>query len=1145
MRSQQREALQGTPMNGKKKGVGVDRRGIKALWIVVMALEILLLGGLGGNVEGAVTGKITGRVVDPTGAAVASATVRAVNLATGLVREATSGERGLFVLAEMAPGVYRLEVRRDGFQTWVREEVTVSVAGVVTEEVTLSVGNVQETVVVTNGSGLIERESAAVQTLIDRQFVANLPLNGRSFQTLLELTPGVVLTRTGSGGGSIATGQFSVNGQRSNANYFLVDGVSGNIGASVTAQGFQQAAGTLPGMTVLGGFSGLVTIDALQEFRVQTSSYAPEFGRMPGGQISVATRAGSNRFSGSLFHYLRNEALDAADWFDNRDGRGRRKLRQNDFGGTIGGPIRLPKQIFGPLGYDGTDRTFFFASHESVLLIQPQPGVLLARVPSVEARDRATGPIQAVLRAFPLPNSPAVNPGATGGDPRDAGRYTVGLSYPSTLHATSVRLDHHLNRQIQIFGRFNEAPSNSSIRSFPSQENFFRQDNRTLTLGMTWTVTPRLVSDLRFNSSQSNGQFSFQGAGVDGAILPPDNLIFPSFTSRAATRVSFQLMPGNFNAGISAGNLTLGKAVGNRQRQINIVENLTWVQGRHEWKFGFDYRRMRPVQEASDIGISYVFSTEAARASGIPNSITIQAFAPITDFYVHNFSGFIQDTFRIKPRVTLTYGARYEVNPPLAGQRLPYQIDGLDNPLTATLAKPGTRQWETTWNNIAPRVGLAWTLSEKHSLVLRAGTGLFYDTGQGTALRGYSSFPYNTVRTITNPAQLLFPAREADLAPPAFLDIQPPPYNANFFVFDRNLQLPLTRQWNVALEKGLGQNQSISVSYVGAQGRRLLRAEQLRNYNAAFVRDRFRLNTGAITVLNPAIFGPAPSNTPQAGAAVSITRNGAESDYHALQVQFRRRLARRWQAQASYTFAKSLDTVSDELTTGIPERDINFALERGPSDFDIRHNFISAISYEWGRPGGPAFVRQLLGGWSVDGIGRIQSARPFSVITQEFDILNISATRRVDLVPGVPVYLDDSTAPGGRRLNQAAFTLPAAGRQGTLGRNALRAFGLWQVDLALRRQFTLRERTQLQFRAEFFNLTNRPNFNDPASSFIPGPAPTGCARNQTTFGCSISMLGRGLSGNTGASQTSPSAGFNSLYQIGGPRSIQFSLKLLF
>ena len=1091
------------------------------------------------------TGTLSGRVVDAVGAAVAGADVRAVNAATGQARETKTNEVGRYAMAELPPGAYRIEVRLSGFQTAVREEVVIHVAGRVTEDFVLRVGSVSESVTIEGGSAILERESAAVQTLVDRQFVENLPLNGRSFQTLLELTPGVVLTRTGSSGGTISTGQFSVNGQRSNANYFLVDGVSANIGASVTAQGFQQAAGTLPGLTVLGGFSGLVTVDALREFRVQTSSYAPEYGRMPGAQVSIATRSGANRFTGSAFNFFRNEKLDAADWFDNRDGRGRRKLRQNDFGGTLGGPIRLPKKVFGPLGYDGRDRSFFFFSLESVRLVQPQPGVLLARVPSREARERATGPMRAILNAFPLPNLPAVNPGQANGDPRDSERYIVGLSYPSTLNAASVRLDHKLTNAIQLFGRFNEAPSESAIRSFPSQENFFRQDNRTFTLGMTWTITPRLVSDLRWNASRANGQFAFNGVPVDGAILPPDSLVFPAGASRAATRVSFQLMPANFNAGISAGNLTLGKAVGNRQRQMNLVENLTWVRGSHELKFGVDYRRLRPIQEASDIGISYVFGTEASRAAGAPTSISIQAFAPITDFYVHNFSSFVQDAWRITPRLTLTYGARYEVNPPLGGDRLPYQIDGLENPLTATIARPGTRQWETTWNNVAPRIGIAHTLSERRSLVLRGGFGIFYDTGQGTALRGYSSFPYNTVRNITAPAQLRFPANEADLAPPAFSDAGPPPYSSSFFVFDRKLKLPYTRQWNAAIEKGLGRQQSVSVSYVGAQGRRLLRAEQFRNYNEAFVRDRFRLTTGAITVINPAIFGPASATTPQAGAAISVTRNGSESDYHALQAQFQRRLSRGLQAMISYTWAKSLDDVSDELTTGIPERNLDLALERGPSDFDIRHNWIGAVTYELPALKTRGLARGLLGGWALDAIGRAQSARPFSVITQEFDILNIAATRRVDLVPGAPIYLPDASAPGGKRLNPAAFAIPTPGRQGTLSRNGLRAFGLWQVDLAVRRQFALGERARLQFRTEFFNLTNHPNFNDPASSFVAGAPVAGCLPAQTNFGCATSMLGRGLSGNSGATQTSPSAGFNSLYQIGGPRSIQFSMKLLF
>ncbi|MFN8000232.1 MAG: Plug domain-containing protein [Acidobacteriota bacterium] len=234
---------------------------------------------------------------------------------------------------------------------------------------------------------MVNRESPTVATVVDRQFVENLPLNGRSFQVLLELTPGVTLAKSSLQ----STGQFSVNGQRTNANYFMVDGVGANFGASLTAQSYQQGAGTQPALSVLGGFNNLVSVDALQEFRVQTSGYDAQYGRSPGAQVSITTRSGGNQFTGSAFNYFRNEALDAADFFDNLGGIPKRKLRQNDFGGTLGGPVRLPKKVFGPLGYDGRDRTFFFASVEQLRLVQPQAGVFRARVPSLAAREAATG----------------------------------------------------------------------------------------------------------------------------------------------------------------------------------------------------------------------------------------------------------------------------------------------------------------------------------------------------------------------------------------------------------------------------------------------------------------------------------------------------------------------------------------------------------------------------------------------------------------------------------------------------------------------------------------------------------------------------------------------------------------------------------
>jgi hypothetical protein len=1082
------------------------------------------------NILGNPTGTLRGSVTDANGAAIAGARVEATNLGTNQIVSVTTNDDGIYVVPELQPGRYRVRVSKNNFQTVVREQVTVNVATMATVNFALAVGEISETVTVENtATELVEKNSAAVGTLVDRQFVENLPLNGRSFQTLIELTPGVVLTPASTQ----STGQFSVNGQRSNANYFTVDGVSANVGTSTNFQFSQQAAGTLPGLTVFGGTTSLASVDAVQEFRVQTSSMEAEFGRQPGGQISLVTRSGTNDLSFSLFEYFRNEALDANDWFDNRAGRDRRALRQNNFGGTVGGPVFLPRFGEGtPFFYDGRNRTFFFFSYEGLRLKQPQTNVLTARVPSLAARASAPEPFRQILNAFPLPNAPAA-----AGDPADTGRYVAALSYPSQVDATSVRVDHQLTGKINLFGRFNEAPSSQRFRSFASQENAYESNLRTLTLGSTWIVSPKVVNDFRVNFSRTNGLFEFVGVPVDGAILPPDGLLFPAFAPRDNTSVSVILNTGNFAAGLSSANLTQGRTVATKQRQFNAVENLTVVAGNHTLKFGADFRRLTPQFASRSLGITYNFATEASRRTGVPSSIQIQALAPTADFYVDNFSLYGQDTWRASKRLTLTYGLRWELNPPLKGDRLPYQIQGLDNPLTATLAPANTRQWETTYDNFAPRVGVAYTLSEKQDLVARAGFGIFYDLGTGTALRGYSSFPYNSLRTITNPAQLRFPANPADLQPAPFLDTAPPPYNSDFSVFDPQLKLPFTRQWNVSIEKGLGENQSVTISYVGAQGRRLLRLEQLRNYNAAFAAQRFGLPARPIVQINPALFGPTNLNdtvVPTAGSPVSVTRNGTTSDYHALQAQFQRRLSKGLQILASYTYGKALDDVSDETITGIPESDLILSLERGAANFDVRHNFIAAVSYEIPTWRANNFTRAAFGGWAIDSIIRARTGLPFSVISQTFDILNIGTTRRVDLIGGVPVWLEDERSPGGRRLNPAAFAVPAPGRQGTLGRNVLRSFGHRQIDFAVRRSFALTEKLRLQFRAEAFNLFNTPNFSFPAASFgFPG------------FGEATAMLGRGLSGNTGSTQTSPSPGFNSLYQVGGPRSLQFSFKILY
>ncbi len=1083
-----------------------------------------------GLAAAAPTGTITGVVRDSGGAFIGGAEVAATNLATNFTRTATTNASGRYVIAELLPGEYRLEVKRDGFQTAVEARVVVNVEAIVSKDFTLVAGVISETITVESDSDLVNRESGALGTVVERKFVENLPLNGRSFQALIELTPGAVLAAPSI----TSTGQFSINGQRTNANYFMVDGVSANFGAAVTAQSFQQGAGTQPALTILGGTNSLVPADAMQEFRVQTSSFAAEYGRTPGGQISISTRSGANEFTGSLFHYLRNEKLDANDWFNNRVGRPRLPLRLNQFGGTLGGPIRLPGL------YDGRNRSFFFAAYEGLRLLVPGT-IFVARVPSLAARQAAPEPFRAVLNAFPLPNAPAQP-----GDPTDAGRYITGISDPSEVDTLTLRSDQKFGQRANAFFTFLNSPSGSRFRSFPSQENAFERNNRSFTGGVTWAIRPSLVLDTRMNFARSRGNFDFRGVERDGAVLPPDSLIFPSFAPRASTAVSLQTIPGA--SGISAANLTQGRTLGQLQRQFNLVGSLTYVVGNHEIKVGADYRLLRPIQDTRALSISYVFATPASRANGIPTSISIQAFAPVTGFRIHNFSSFVQDAWRVLPRLTLTFGLRHELNPPLAGERLPFSIDGLENPLTATLAPAGTRQWRTRYVDFAPRLGVAYQFAERTGSALsrglggwivRGGYGLFYDLGTGTALRGFNSFPYNAFRTITNPAQLRFPANEADLQPPPFLDPNNLPISSSFFVFDRNLRLPYTHHWNVTVERAIGRNNAVTISYVGAAGRRLLRSEQLRNYNEAFARQNFGLDRPVI-VINPAVFGPAPSASPAAGSPVNVTRNATSSNYNALQMQYRRRLARGVQALASYTWSKSIDDVSDEAFQGIPLEGFNQRLERGPSDFDIRHGFTAAVTYDIPTFSDNRVARALFGGWSINGIFRARSGQPLNVISQSFDVFNIGTTRRVDLVPGQPVFISDRNAPGGRRLNAAAFAEPARNRQGTLGRNRLRWIGANQLDFSARRTFSLYERLRLQFAAEFFNIFNHPNFSAPSPTRLPNGTLVG-------NGESFSMLGRALAGVAGTAtrQTSPSNGFNQLFQFGSPRSIQFSLRLVF
>jgi hypothetical protein len=981
---------------------------------------------------------------------------------------------GEYYLANLAPAVYRIEIEKPGFKRLVKPGLVLHVQDALKIDFEMTLGDVSETVTVESGAPLVNTESATVSTVIDRTFVENLPLNGRSFQTLIALTPGVVAVAAKP----TDQGQFSVNGQRADANYFTVDGVSANFGITGNTTLTQTAGGALPALSASGGTNSLVSVDAMQEFRVQTSSFAPEFGRTPGGQISIATRSGSNSFHGTLFEYFRNSVLDARDWFVNANGLAKPAERQNDFGGVFGGPIQR-------------DRTFFFFSYEGLRL--RQPFTQQTAVPNDASRLAAPAGMRPYLNAYPIANGVALGAGLA--------QFNSSYSNPSTLDAYSIRVDHLVNSKLNIFGRYNYSPSSLKQRgpaftsgSVLSTSNSVSATVHTFTAGITQMIKPGISNEVRVNYSNDRIGVIWALDNFGGAVPLPDSMLFPSGFSSASSLFLFTIS--------GVGQYEQGKQVTNEQRQINILDNLSLTRAGHQLKFGVDYRWLAPFSSPFSyrqfIQFSGVTATPGGALSGKASLAQPAAFQG-NALLSQNFSLYGQDTWKITPRLMLTYGLRWDINPPLKGkspENDPFTLVGLNNPATMTLAPRGTPLYQTTYGNVAPRFGLAYQLGglRNWGAVFRAGFGVFYDLGSGS-LGGVSSFfPYLATKTIPAPAP--FPLSAQDAAPPPF-SVNPPV--VSIVVADPHLKVPRTYQWNVALEQSIGRSQSLSFAYVGAIGRDLPRVTQLFNPNPSF-------------------------------QSVAVTDNSATSDYHALQIKLQRRLSRGLQGLASYTFSHSIDIASSDAISN-PNTVATIAnpqIDRGNSDFDIRHSFTAGATYDLPFPRSHKVAHTILGGWSLDSFVLARSAPPVNIVGATFFAAGTIFSPRPNVNPGVPLELFGPQYPGGKIFNRAAFSATPAGAQGNLGRNVLRGFGAWQADVGLQRQFHVTERLGLRFRAEFFNIFNHPNFGSPVN-LLTSPL----------FGQSTQTLANSL-GSGGAS-----GGLNPLYQIGGPRSIQFALKLQF
>jgi Carboxypeptidase regulatory-like domain/TonB dependent receptor len=1053
------------------------------------------------------TATVSGQVVDQSGLSVTGAQVKLVDIDRDTTAAATTNNSGLYTFPSVRPGRYRIAVTAAGFKVVNVTGVTVNVQDHLEQNFKLVVGSISESITVEGGVPLVDTESATVSTVVDRNFAENLPMNGRSFQTLIQLTPGVVLTPTTFTDG----GQFSVNGQRATSNYWTVDGVSANVGISAASNPGNGMAGALGSFSVLGGTNSLVSVDALQEFRIQTSTYAPEFGRTPGGQISIVTRSGANQFHGSAFDYFRNDILDASNWFNgftNSPALPKAKERQNDFGGTFSGPILR-------------DKTFFFFSYEGLRLRLPQTS--LTTVPDASSvsgglnvRGEAVSSMQPFLNAFPLPNGPEVFAPDQNGvlQPTGAAQFNASYSNPATLDAYSLRVDQKVRERLTLFARYNYSPSEIIQRGNGlslSAVSPTRITTQTATAGVTVVTSPTITSDLRFNYSRTSGS-SYAYLDSFGGAVPITQLPFPSpFTAQNGLfSLNFEFLP-------SGAGLLSGQSGRNLLQQINFVGNLSVQRGTHSLKFGVDFRRLSPLYDPFLYSQSSLFSSASSAETGSLFLTTVSAAQRATLLF-HNLGIFTQDTWRIAPRLTLTYGLRWDVDfaPAAAnGPNLPavtgYNLDDLS---TLAIAPIGRAPFNTKYGNLAPRFGIAYQLSQNKDwgAVFRGGLGVFYDLATSEAgnflIQGYP-FVANKLALFVN-----FPLDAATAEPPPITPSNLTTPGSALAAFDPNLKLPYTLEWNAALEQGLGREQTISASYVGATGRRLIQSAYVLSPNPSFY-------------------------------AADLVGNTAESNYNAMQIQFQKRLSHGLQVLASYTWSHSIDdgsagSYANGSNTLVPT--INANVNRGPSDFDIRNAFSIGLTYNVTSPRINRLADTLLRGWSVQNVIQAHTAPPVNVYYSQIGSLLSSQTSvRPDLVSGVSLYLYGQQYPGGKALNSAAFTSPptdpntgAPLRMGDLGRNTLRGFGVAQWDFSVHRDFPVHDSLALQFRAEMFNLLNHPNF---------GPQVVDLFSPQflnPQFGRSIQTLGQSLNG----SQAGAGA-FNPLYQVGGPRSIQLSVKLSF
>jgi hypothetical protein len=1015
---------------------------------------------------------LTGIVHDPSERVAVGATVVVFDRSGTQQWETQTSPIGYYEI-ELPPGEYRVQAYLD--QLTYKGTVLVFPNEKAAYDITLEFLREERETVQGGGS---QSETLTTQGALGATFsrtaIDTLPLsNGRTLQSFLSLVPGIIFTDSV---GTLA--QFTAVGQRRFSNRFNLDGVSADVGIDVKNVGITPAmSGALPAVSTLGGTQTLVPQAAIEDIQIHTSVTTAEQGRSPGAQTFVITRSGADQFTGAAFVDARPSQLNASDWFAKGSYSEKHAPHYANGGISSGGPI-------------AKRRLFYFAAWESQAISRPVTTTTI--VPSMDYRESAPPDGRRVLDSFPIPNGKDLGQGQA--------QFVNEFPAASSLSSVSLRLDGNLSPRNRFFARLNVGRSRGDALdalqvpqvSFDSQE---RASATNLTTGLT-SELPWGLNELRLSTVLNRGS-SIASASpfAAGATLPLDLLVPTARSGNASVAVGLFSGPG--------GSLLDGSVGASSQRQIEVADTLSVVRGRHEWRLGFDGRWRTSLADAAQSQYLYRFNT-ADLLQGHARSLTDLEVAPARARF-RSLSAFIQDAFRVSGRLSLQYGLRYSVEPaPTSGNDLQPLLLAIEKlPQAQTLAA-GSPLWSTSWSNVAPHLSATYQLATaaNRETTLRAGWSLLFDelTDPGATAFG-GGYPYVTTRFVTSPG---FPVPENVLTAPA-----PQPFStldrASYFAFSKDLRTPRTSMWQVGIDQALGGRQRLGIAYVGALGRDLL------------YRYQYAL----------------PDTT--AAQAIAYT-NAASSNYQALLAEYVWRLSYGLQARVAYTWSHAIDLDSGEaLLPNAPPELIAPSTNRGAADFDRRHILQALVTYQVPAPRTRGRLRFLLEDWQLDANVAARSGAPITVFAAR-DIGSGTINLRPDLVPGVPLWISDRSAPGGQKLNPAAFSIQTdldvpELRQGTLGRNSIRAFPLNQINLTLSRSVRLGERATVRFRLDAYNVFNIPNFGPPLSNRDAPDASFGLA-----YQSYANALGTGtLSGG----------GLTPVQQSGGPRSIQFGARFSF